>query len=285
MGWQTDENTTVEYFDGLGAFLARLDTLKPLGQPQRDELQPRGWNGNVTFDVARRMAVDGDAELTDRVEKVVNSIDADQYLTDAPRLFRPSVVGPLVCVPAYLAGLPDCMRVQSGIMASTQGLVTICVNAVCSSGVPADKITEIGSAVCALALTLQRVRPVEIVITGNLGDGKRGQWAGVPVIRYGVSPFDASTLAFSLAHPAFLRMLLFRWNYGQFRHDGSFIPWGWSLYEGRGEAEARLRELCGAEAEWLYVGGARLMDQEVFKDPTKWVRDQIERLTKQSEAY
>lgn len=271
-------HTTVEYFDGMGAFLASLDDAGKRTKTLPCEHGGDTWSGGLSYDAAMQAAVVGVPELTKRVTAFVNKIDADQYLTDAPRLFRPAVVGPLVSVPAYLAGLPDCMLDQSAPIASAQGPVTICINRATSGGISTSVIERIGAAVCALALTLQRTRPVEIVIASTLGNGNNSRHGYVPVINLGVSPFDADTLAFAMAHPSLLRVLFFQYSTVHGGSTKGWIPWAWSMAP-CGEQERRVRELVGASGEWIYVGGQHLSDSALVQNPEKWVKDQIERLT------
>lgn len=271
-------HTDAEFFDGMGAFLRRLDELG-LPEDARRELNDRSsWRGNLSFDEAKDAAINGVPKLTERVLAVVNRIDADQYLTDAPRMFRPAIVGPLVSVPAYLAGLPDCMLAQTGVVASAQGPVTICVNRCASAGTNEETIMRVGAALCALALTLQRVRPVEIIIASTLGNGNDFEWGGIPFINLGVSPFDADQLAFALAHPAMLRQLQFAWTYGKKGHNG-WIPWAWNAGNNQAMFEKRTREYVNPAGDWLYVGGAHVREKTLHENPEQWVKQQIERLT------
>lgn len=166
------------------------------------------WSGTRTWEEALDVARHGWPEGTSRVQAIAAQIGV-------ARAKRPivvhDVVGDTVDVPAYLAGIPNCMtRWEEGEEYTTGGkIVRIVLNASVSAGVGQDAIFQRGAAVVALSdLLEQSGRSVEITLACGVENAGQKHETYITLKRPDL-PLSPDVLTFAACHPAMLRRMLF----------------------------------------------------------------------------
>ena len=164
-----------------------------------------------TLDEALALAITGDAALSLRVQALADRIVAklapsivsdDVTYVDSPGVgFDVS----LVC-----AGVPECWLDLTSERYSDRGPVWLRASIGVSGRIGADLLERRGSYIAAVVALLQRQgRPVRLDVD-YLGRGREGKFyrSAVRLCDYG-QPVNTDVLAYVLAHPSYLRRVVF----------------------------------------------------------------------------
>jgi len=192
-----------------------------------------------------------------------------------------SLTGGLVCVPEFLSGQPECMRLRRR-MDRNDAPVTIFMDLTSSAMVNADALLRRGTAILALARALCEHRVVELWGGIALGDGLGGNrtqaWSSTVAWRIDTNPLDLARAAFLLSAPAMARGI----GYGIGPACGGHKTWtgNWSFgnhtLHVRTQAD-RLRAAMGT-SELLLIPPIFGTDPLVT-DPLGWITRELARLT------
>jgi len=193
-----------------------------------------------------------------------------------------AVSGGLVCVPEYLTGQPECMRIRRR-MDRNDAPVTIFMDLTSSAMIGADKLLARGTAILALARALCEHRVVELwggVSLGGSSYDRNGNkaWSSTFAWRIDTVPLDLARAAFLLSAPAMARGI----GYGLAPTLAGHDYWngGWSFENHdlhiRTQSQ-RLRAAMGA-AEMLVVPPIYGTDPLVTA-PLEWITRELARLT------
>jgi hypothetical protein len=170
------------------------------------------WDANAGWEGALRLGRDGwDAGVQDlhgKLEAMVRTV------TEKQPPWRYDVAGALPDVPRFLAGAPDPMM-NHGKTKGKKPTVHIVVDVCVSSMATSRQIMNYGTALTALIDEIEhsgkRVQLDAVALITRLGGGYGGGKACVMgwTVKRASEPCDLSAVAFSLAHPAAFRRLMF----------------------------------------------------------------------------
>lgn len=159
---------------------------------------------------AMQLAEFGWPEGLDRIKPMVARFDS--RIGRAMKSHQPEydVVGECPDVGAFLAGEPEHM-IRFEDKESDRRIVKIVFNATCSSAVSKDVIMRRGATACALvdALESSGIR-AEIEVIFSVVGGSTIEHVTKVMMKLADEPLNMDRMAFGLAHPSFLRRLLFR---------------------------------------------------------------------------
>src|SRR6185369_5097451 len=143
---------TILRFDSVAEFLEA--SKKSSTWDQIEGCSSTQWDLNVRGPEARKRALSGDIEIASKAMKALENLDieCDETLKLA---FMPSVAGSRVCVPAYLAGNPMCMRQRKRTEQVTRH-VSVYVDMTCSAGIDASVMLKRGITILGFLEQLQR---------------------------------------------------------------------------------------------------------------------------------
>lgn len=202
-------------YDSLSAFVQHLDdTPNPLkGGWCSENDRPYEWNGNLTYKGAKKMALEGWSEKRELVQQTVAKVSADvmRRIEGLVPTLQYRVAGARPSVPRYLAGNPRHMVSYPMVPGSSnQRVVTIVVNGGALGEVQADTMIRRGVAIVALmSCLMQTGRSVEIWAEYS-AENHSGADPEIAIrLKASSQTLDIDQLAFSLAHPAMFRRLLF----------------------------------------------------------------------------
>lgn len=189
------------------------------------------FNGNVTLTQAYELAEFGWLDGLERMQDRFDDLEANllQY-QQKETAYRPAVTG-LYCDPSLLfQGIPECCFMPEET--STLSAVNIVFNCSKSCNVEHYQIENLGIAIYSLISALQsQGANVNLTVVESVKDIRNGKTDRVhsltSMIDIDCSILDRDQLAFVLAHPAFLRQLMFVHTeiaYNRDQPDGYGIP-------------------------------------------------------------
>lgn len=207
-------NDIVEYADR--ALKGDTDCI-PERRQSRTNNATQHWDYESGFEGAVELARTGWALGRERVEEQAMRFRDDVVRDHAETFARPATVrafaGPMVNVGRYIAGVPDAMLTRKRTEMESP-VVDILCNVAASGSIGAETYFTRGAAVAALAdlleLTGRRVRVRTIMATENTGRRVIKNSINIyTTIKNPGDPLQLDALAFTLAHPAFMRRLGF----------------------------------------------------------------------------
>lgn len=216
-----DPPLLVRHFDSMLDLVDHIRNESPQWRCRFSQTEPAslGWDGAVGYDGALRLAADGWPEGVRQIHALARLLPSGQLPT---RGF--GVAGEFPDVPRALGGDPKSM-VTRGARTAPKPVVTIAVGLQMSAGTTGKLAMNYGAALVGLIdrLEAQGVR-IELHATGAITHGNSEVSMAVCLKQAG-DPLDQSAIAFSIAHPAMFRRLMFaawertpsRWempNYG-----------------------------------------------------------------------
>ncbi len=250
----------------------------------------RSWDMGVTGSAAMELAANGDPSIVAEWEGQIEHVQ--EASSEAPRpLWTPSMLGPRVSVPAYLAGSPMCMRRRKRPENITRH-VSVYVSTTSSGGITADDMMRRGAAILGY---VQSIQAMGLAIDLYLVADMQG-WSDasshikrasdelhdmtidgdcIQVIRVESRPLDLSTAGFAMAHPAFARNV----TYAHAASYGSYGSWSRTFHStdahNHPAAYARvMRAKLGCDETDIFVGPASLMDT-LMSDPKAWIAARV----------
>lgn len=163
----------------------------------------QSWDLNTDYAKAMQYARDG-------WDEGVRKLEALQ--SNDPTYLKPvkayGVMGDHADIGRYVTGDPFNMvrRVKERVV---KPAVTLVVNVVASAGVSANEMANYGSAMAVLVDRLES-RGIRVELYGAITiDGLKRKFTFTWSIKQADQPLDMAAIAFSLAHPAMFRRLLF----------------------------------------------------------------------------
>lgn len=245
-------------------------TLAPQGEgSSHKEGRGNNWDLGVGFDGAVNLARKGWTPGLAEMSKLTDSIRLPEV--DLSRLIaRYNVAGGSVSVGRWLGGDPRHMRQVH--MTSAKPVVKIAVGAAHQAAFSATKILYTGAAVAAVADMLMAagfgVQIDTVCIMGHKPSGGNGRGFGhriITTIKRSDEVTDMSTIAFGIAHPAYLRRILF--GVMESLPDSVRDLWGYRMGHGYGypsyDAPSRL---AGYECDLDFTGWTcHTLDESVTK--------------------
>lgn len=183
---------------------------------------PSDWDGNVSWENAKRLAVSGWDEGLNEIDKVV----AEMSPLISDKVLRPTleyqVVGCNLDVGRYLSGDPECFQVKKQEVDAGAGrIITLVCSISCSADISSKTIIQKGAMVCALVDALEcSGNRVEVVCNSasskysnqhsRQGGNKASGWIEVDItLKKANQSLNLAELAFCLGHPAMFRRMVF----------------------------------------------------------------------------
>jgi hypothetical protein len=240
----------------------------------------RGWYGNHGKAAALRALTLGDESLVAASDALLAKLE-DKLPRTKKRQMQRTVSGGMVCVPEYLTGQPECMRLRRRLDRN-DAPVTIFMDLTSSAMIDADKLLKRGTAILALARALCEHRVVELwggIALGG-GAGYRGgkAWASTFAWRIDTVPLDLARAAFLLSAPAMARGI----GYGLAPTLAGHSTWSGSWPFGAHDLHVRTQAVrlrsATAAAEMLVVPPIYGTDPLVTA-PLDWIMRELARLT------
>lgn len=202
-----DNGTAIRFADDLNDLANWLSSEARVWRQQssRGNRASNSWDLGLGMDGALRMAKTGWSE------GMRNVMFAAQEVVAAPRTstIRYDVAGEFPDVGRFVVGDPLHMRSHRKQRDHHQ-LVHLIVNVCCSASVSASTFANYGGAVAALVDQLEnRGRRVELDVVGVNSHKGRGRSICGWKVKQASDPLDLSAVAYSIAHPAAFRRLMF----------------------------------------------------------------------------
>jgi len=168
------------------------------------------WYGSSSFDEALKLAEQGVPALREELFQTANR----QKMEAAP-MWDIAPVGVFPCIPAHAAGIPEdmFMPVDDG-MNAPKPIIRIYMNVSAGAHTSPKQIMNRGAAIVNLIDSiegdgLRRVELVAVCNSTNQGGGKHRNLFSV-VVKRPEEDLDWGRVSFALAHPSFLRRIMFR---------------------------------------------------------------------------
>jgi len=249
-------------FDSLPEFIA---TVKD--EVTRPYHESSAWTANVSFDEAIEKTLHGDASYVPAAEKLIEQLTLTMPRTRGFKTVA-SPYGGRCKFSDWQVGSPTPMRRR--IRTSTEyGPIKIVVSTTSSYGITAETMAKRGTAILALLLKLQELRPIELYLLAET-DGKQDGWY-YQYIRVETKPLDIAIAAFVLCNVGFARHL----TYDLARVlDGFKGRWP-SDYKKSNYASRRASRL-GFVYEDIMIKGVNHKDKLVTK-PVEWLSEQLKK--------
>jgi hypothetical protein len=232
------------------------------------------WYGNVSFEDAIRKTHSGDQALVAPSDLLISQLE-DQIVHTKKWRNVDDVVGAIANVPAFIAGVPQCMRRRQRLD-HDDAPVTIFMDLTSSAGISAQDLLKRGTAILAFARLLCEHRAVELWGGISIGEGGWGgkAWSNTVGWRIDTTPLDLARAAFLLAAPAMARGI----GYALGEKTSSRGSWGGSWPFGNHDKHVatqaeRLQRALG-NSELLLVPPIYLNDP-LTQDPVGWIKREL----------
>jgi hypothetical protein len=180
------------------------------------------WSGGLTWEQAKRMAINGWRDGMNEIEKY----RAEIFPIITEKILQPkqvySIAGYSVDVGCFLANEPECFIAREYEERNYPGKIYKIVSSISfSSAIEPATIIQRGAMVCALIDAIEFAgHRAEVICNDAMsandsaeyrqGKYKERGWLEISVsVKKASQPLDMSNLAFCLAHPAMLRRIMF----------------------------------------------------------------------------
>ena len=167
------------------------------------------WYGTASFDEAVSLAEQGVPALREQLFAAV----IRQKMEAAP-VWDTAPVGVFPCIPAHAAGIAEDMFMPNDDgMTSAKPIVRLYMNVSAGAHTSVEQIMNRGAAIVNLIDTIEGdgLRRVELVAVCNSRNGESsGRNLFSIVVKRSDEHLDWGRVSFALAHPSFLRRLMFR---------------------------------------------------------------------------
>jgi hypothetical protein len=248
------------------------------------------WDGGISGVGALRTAREGHDDIAVAVNAEMREIDAT-IGTGERKAMTYDVVGSRVCVPSALAGSPRPFR-RRVTRNDACRRVGIWYNAVSSASINARYLIQRGAAVLALVEQLQRLgitTDLYLVHDAEAGPEKEADNpdGAHTIIRLETRPLDLATTGYMLAHPSFIRNVIYSVTTTLFDWRGGFGGPQYRMHNGHNYGVSSdashpyvmaLAELYGMQKGDIYIPGAMAGD-ELISNSEAWLNRVIATVT------
>lgn len=256
---------TILRYDSILDFVTRM-SRRP---GYTDRSADRSWNNNVSGAESLKRAENGDPSLVPLYNDILGRI-SPVAIEGFETRWLPTVAGPRVSVPDYLAGNPFDMRRRTRT-AAVPPTVEIYFNLGIQAGIDASRALKRGAAVLALLEACQASR-----VTVNMhlvfdSDGACGNL--YQVIDIPSQSLDLATAGFAIAHPAFTRNLLHSNAAGR-GWTGSFAADLKAMGLNSERYTKHVRNLLELQPTDIYIPAMYRYDDQ-FDQPEEWINARL----------
>lgn len=231
------------------------------------------WSNDESFKESLEFARHGNDSLVSESEKIIESLDSVENGVQQ-EYWAPSVCGAYPIVPEYLAGHPMCMRSKepSGDLAP----VNIYVCTTSSGSIGSEEYMQRGTAILALVMKLQQIRPVNLFVTFECDGGYKDHLDAVQIIPIESRPLNISQACYMLTSTGFSRNLTYSYGEhvqgwaGGWISDHDHRPGGTPKYR------AKIKEYLGLGPDDLHLDMISSIDP-MLRNPIAWVNTELAR--------
>jgi len=249
---------TLDYFESPSEF-ARL------AGPMRIRISDDDWRGGSWSD-SIRYCTQGDVSRVAQAERMIESLTVQ--IESPVTHWQAAPAGAFPIVPDYLAGRPDCMRrkVQD---ASSAAPIRVFLETGVSAGINVDRVVDRGIAFLALAMSLSRVRPVELFACNFWRkDSKEDKRIAGVVIPINAAPLDIALACGVLTQPSVTRGLMYSYLAEEHRSNHR----GFGVWD-----HETARKMLRCAPSDIYVPPLRLGDA-LLADPVAFINAALGRI-------
>jgi len=253
----------IKRFESLDEFLT---LAKPVAFHPRDQSE---WFNCETTAASVKRARLGDESIVAEAEKLIDYLDD---LSEGLQLetWSPAQAGAYPIVAEYLAGSPTCMRHKQPSGDYSPVSVYVCTTS--SAIVSKKQFLNRGTAILALILKLQKVRPVQLYITCELDSGDRTQDA-IQIIPVDSQPLSIAQAAYLLCSTGFSRHLTY--GYAKTFQD-SKLKWVNHFKVDKNVYRQNIASYLELGPNDLHIEPIFVQDLLLDK-PLEWVNEQLKR--------
>jgi hypothetical protein len=260
-----------------------FDTPQEFGFAFRNRMKVRGddvelstfgmseWTGSNRHSSLKAMesgVTDGISEAEGLMRKVEVEIDV------AKPEWAPSVAGAFPVIPDYLSGHPQSMRRKVYPDTHTSPM-RLFIDLTSSGGIDHQTLRKRGIAFLALAMTLVRIRPVEMWAVIALG----GRNNGIAAVRVNTAPLDTAVACGIFTDAGVARDIGYTWlddvrqTRGHWYHR-VYPDAGVHCDDQRSRYNSTIRRSLGCQPDDVFIGPMHLHDQLVT-DPVAFIKRAI----------
>jgi hypothetical protein len=221
------------------------------------------WSGNISIRESIHQTRNGDLSSVSESDTFMNRLE-DQVFASSGWKNIYDVVGAVPSIPAYIAGVPECMRRRARTTTDTSPLA-VCVDLTSSGGINAKDVKKRGIAILALVRLLANIRPIELY--ANVALGKDG-FAGEIVCKIETTPLDLARAAHILTHPSVSRGMGYKTLQNKYHTSGGW-PYG-DVDRHRTTGRENLLRVLPVQ-DLLYMPPIFAHDAAI-KEPVKWIK-------------
>lgn len=256
--------TKIVKFQSAGDFRRDIEKNRPAIERHARSFQ-KNWCGDESFDDSMRYLQYGNTKMVSECQNFL-----DQLMTQIPLSrndWQNDIAGAFPDVPAYLSGMPECMRRRVHQNTNTTPIRIIpCVSV--SAMITTAQLVKRGVVICALALQLQKLRQVE-VWTLEIDHQSNGSGDYATMVKLAM-PLQLSEVCYMLTSAGYARRLCLAHSMA----NGAAAGW---------PREKDLSKLIGADPKNDLVLKPLNMYEEETKlmlgKPTEWINAQIKHFT------
>ena len=224
------------------------------------------WVGRMGKEESIRCIRQGDLSGVSKSDQFMAKLE-DQIFVGTGYKNIYDVVGAIPSVPAYIAGVPECMRRRHRVATESSPLA-ICVDLTSSGGIDANHVMTRGTAILALVRLLSSIRPIELY--ANVALGRQG-FACEIVCKIETAPLDLARAAHILTHPSVSRGLGYAICQQRFRSGGH---WPFDLIDThRRTARESLMRILPCQ-DLLYMPPVFARDNAI-NNPVQWIKTML----------
>ncbi len=276
---QIDEFTYTHRFDGPRELVRFLNDNKEPGASGGNDWGTLGWHGGQTLEEAKQRALTGYEDATRRASVIFDTIMSKRIVSRGSEWVT-SASGSFPCVPAFLAGEPECMYRKSENW-SNMAPMRVFISTGTQGDVSSQLIETRGAHALALVMVISQFRAVEVYTFSDIGT--RGM-ACIPVTKIESMPLDMASASYALGNAAFHRRLCFDYLRVCAKEQGTFsIGCGWPPMRVSDEYHRKVKAVIGCTDDDLYLPRATSVD-ESYLNPESWIDKQIAKYTSSNEA-
>lgn len=206
-----EDNVLRVMFGSWAEMVAYLDATKPAWDG--DPYNKASFSGGIpSWGKARELLAIGSPDLAATMLKDVRELTPPDTQDDLTPTLEYGVAGAYPDIAEFCSGNPACMVARgSDTSLRAARVVRLVYNCIASAGVSPDTIRAYGAALLTFIVRLEASgRRVELTVaSANGGQGGSRSYISVRV-KNAEDSLDMPRLAFALAHPAFLRWIVFR---------------------------------------------------------------------------
>ena len=236
------------------------------------QYRPAGsdWTGGMGYAESLECCRSGNPGVVTQSDSFMGELESMVFVTRQFRVID-SVVGAVPNVPAFLAGVPENMRLRRRTVSAAAPL-SIFADISSSAAISGADITRRGVAILALVRLLSNLRPVELFVLTGLNVGDAG--ASWVTVRVDTSPLDLARAGHLISHASVSRGLFYGVSH-KFHGSGGSHPYSREGLDRKHGAEILSRVTMPGN-DTLFIPYVNKRDENI-RNPVAWLKDMLAR--------